>query len=311
MSVLAVLKQFPLFQHLRDEDIVVVASELSRVALGASETVFQATAHGDSMGLLVSGKLAVFVEQSGEPTRVGFIYPQEIFGEMSCIVPGPRGATVVAETDADMFFLSRDGLDRVTVRAPEIGVALRRDILRVLTARLQEVDARIEIAYSAGTMPAFEYDDDSDTVSPEALRSIPLLEGFSEAEIRALITVAPPRFYPPGHVLCRQGATGDSVFIITRGVVDVVLTVAGVEQAVAHLGPGSIAGQMSLVTGEPRTATLVASRRSLILTLAVRDFERLLAAQSPFAVRFQLAVIGAAVDQLRAANLLLARTPAA
>jgi CRP-like cAMP-binding protein len=83
---------------------------------------------------------------------------------------------------------------------------------------------------------------------------------FSEVldgpDLDALALVAWRADYDRGATLMREGESGDSLLVIASGTVDV--TVAGRSQTVATLGPGSVVGEMSLLTGAPRSATVVA-----------------------------------------------------
>src|SRR6185436_12286992 len=58
-----------------------------------------------------------------------------------------------------------------------------------------------------------------------------------------------------GEPIIRQGEPGDSLFIIIRGDVLVSLSASGIDQSVTTLRPGDVFGEMSLLTGEPRSAT--------------------------------------------------------
>ncbi|HEY2744269.1 MAG TPA: mechanosensitive ion channel family protein [Polyangia bacterium] len=64
--------------------------------------------------------------------------------------------------------------------------------------------------------------------------------------------------YGVGEVIMRQGEPGDSLYIIRGGNVSVRLDADGLEKEVAELGEGDFFGEMSLMTGEPRHATVVA-----------------------------------------------------
>jgi CRP-like cAMP-binding protein len=61
-----------------------------------------------------------------------------------------------------------------------------------------------------------------------------------------------------GEVILREGEAGDSLFVLRSGEVNVRIGVDGLEKEVAHLGVGEFFGEMSLMTGEPRRATVVA-----------------------------------------------------
>jgi small-conductance mechanosensitive channel/CRP-like cAMP-binding protein len=80
------------------------------------------------------------------------------------------------------------------------------------------------------------------------------------------------RVFGAGEVIVRQGDTGRSLFVVHRGEVVVRLEPDGRE--VARTQPGGVFGEMSLLTGDPRTATVAASRDSVVLEIdadALRD----------------------------------------
>jgi CRP-like cAMP-binding protein len=83
-------------------------------------------------------------------------------------------------------------------------------------------------------------------------------EVLREAEIEALARRALRREYSHGLELIREDDTGASLFIVVSGHVDVI---AGGQRGkhVARLGPGDVVGEMSLMTGARRSATVIAA----------------------------------------------------
>ena len=64
--------------------------------------------------------------------------------------------------------------------------------------------------------------------------------------------------FGPGEVILRQGDPGDSLYVVRGGTVVVQIGVLGASKEIARLGDGQFFGEMSLMTGESRTATVVA-----------------------------------------------------
>jgi small-conductance mechanosensitive channel/CRP-like cAMP-binding protein len=73
------------------------------------------------------------------------------------------------------------------------------------------------------------------------------------------------RVFGAGEVIVRQGDTGRSLFVVHRGEVVVRLEPDGRE--VARTQPGGVFGEMSLLTGDPRTATVAAARDTVVLEI--------------------------------------------
>lgn len=65
--------------------------------------------------------------------------------------------------------------------------------------------------------------------------------------------------FPPGHVIIRQGDAADAAYIISEGTCEVVKGSGADNLVVRRLGPGEVFGETAVLTGEPRTASVVAA----------------------------------------------------
>jgi len=84
-------------------------------------------------------------------------------------------------------------------------------------------------------------------------------DALNTEEIKFLASQSRPAFFLAGTRLMNQGDFGGSMFVIVKGEVSVNLVDRDArEQSVAALGPGDIVGEMSLFTGDRRTATVSA-----------------------------------------------------
>jgi predicted acylesterase/phospholipase RssA/CRP-like cAMP-binding protein len=105
----------------------------------------------------------------------------------------------------------------------------------------------------------------------------PLFEGLDAAALASISQRMRPRRFAAGAVICRQGEPGDSLFVIRSGLAQVIDDTPGGSRIVARLRRGEVIGEMSLVTGEPRSATVVANVPTEVLELDQRSFTALLA----------------------------------
>jgi CRP-like cAMP-binding protein len=107
----------------------------------------------------------------------------------------------------------------------------------------------------------------------EALASVPLFQGLSARQRRALAKVTSIARHRPDTTLVKQGSPGTTFFVILEGEVEVL---AG-RRSLARLGPGEFFGELSLIDGDPRMASVVSRTPTTSLNLNRRHFTDLLA----------------------------------
>src|SRR3989454_5229883 len=83
--------------------------------------------------------------------------------------------------------------------------------------------------------------------------------------------------FPPAEVIVREGAPGVSMYIIKSGLVEVRKKdpMTGIDFLVAQLSDGAAVGEMSLLTGKPRSATVTTVQPTVVFTLTRADFRNL------------------------------------
>jgi small-conductance mechanosensitive channel/CRP-like cAMP-binding protein len=110
-------------------------------------------------------------------------------------------------------------------------------------------------------------------VPPEALASVALFSTLTDAERIELLKIVRPALYSAGETIVREGQPGQSMFIIMGG--EAAVTLAGTQGEVARLHRGDVFGEMSLLTGEARNATVTAATDCDVLELDASQFRRL------------------------------------
>lgn len=105
---------------------------------GAGELVCQEGDPGDTMAIVVEGTLSVRVNHpDGEVAELGRAGVGELFGELACLDPAPRSATLLALEPTTVFEMSCDALDALRRASPTgastiVGVAIREATRRIL-----------------------------------------------------------------------------------------------------------------------------------------------------------------------------------
>jgi CRP/FNR family transcriptional regulator, cyclic AMP receptor protein len=119
------------------------------------------------------------------------------------------------------------------------------------------------------------------------LATVSLFSACSQSELRELARITTELDAPAGSVLCREGATGGDCFVVVDG--DARVTIGGEE--VCTIGPGGFFGEMALLDGGPRVATVTAASDMRLLVLSRQEFASLLTTV-PSVSRRMLAAIG-------------------
>jgi CRP-like cAMP-binding protein len=104
------------------------------------------------------------------------------------------------------------------------------------------------------------------------LQRVHLFEACSSRQLRAIARIADVQEVPAGEVLARTGEPGDRFFVIVDGSARVDVS----PQNQGRIGPGAFFGEISLLDGEPRSATVIADTAMRLLVIPRRDFVTLL-----------------------------------
>ena len=112
----------------------------------------------------------------------------------------------------------------------------------------------------------------------EFLRPIGLFKALTPQQLTDVAEHVKKRHFASGETIIREGESGEEFFVISDGEVDVVRA----DHEVARLGPGDFFGEVALISGEPRNATVVAEGEVDAYVLGKTDFETALAASRSF-----------------------------
>ena len=113
------------------------------------------------------------------------------------------------------------------------------------------------------------------------IAGVDIFQSLDEGQRRAIAGETTTRTFGDGEVIVRQGDPGDTMYIVCAGRAAVVLEPG--KQVVATLEKGGYFGEMSLLTGDPRSATVMAQGDAVVLEIDAELFRRL-GDESPHAI---------------------------
>jgi len=126
--------------------------------------------------------------------------------------------------------------------------------------------------------------EEAETRLMRALHGIDLFRPLSEDELRQAATNFRQLHYAAGERLIEEGSTGEGFFVIDRGEVEVTKEIGGKRRTLARLMEGQFFGEMALLTGEPRSATVVALTDVDVFTIDKAGFNNVLVKNPAIAV---------------------------
>jgi len=113
----------------------------------------------------------------------------------------------------------------------------------------------------------------------DTLATMPLFRSLDREGVLRLVSRASEQVFTAGHVVIRQGESAQYVFVVVSGLVRVVQSTFEsplVGQVLAEIGYGEVFGELSMLTDQPRTATVIAVEHTRCLVLAPDDFMHVL-----------------------------------
>lgn len=193
---------------------------------------------------------------------------------------------------------------RYHVRAYDEWRRVESEILRLIWYHFRR--AGLEIPFPIRTLhverrpPRAEADDPARRLE-RALRSLDVFRPLTDDERHTAAAACRHLHYSAGERILAEGEPGDSLFLIDHGEVEVSKQLGGVRRTLARLGAGQFFGEMALLTGAARTATVTASSDVDVFTLDKAGFEHVLARNPAMAVDIS-AILAARRDALSEAE---------
>ncbi|MGK7919488.1 MAG: cyclic nucleotide-binding domain-containing protein, partial [Trichodesmium sp.] len=108
----------------------------------------------------------------------------------------------------------------------------------------------------------------------DLLKRVTYFESLTDLKIRQLIEYGYRQLFPKGQIIFKENDVGDSFYIILSGAIEVISEKTG--KYIATLHEGEFFGEMSLLLGSPRTATVKTLEDSILFVIEQHDLQRLL-----------------------------------
>ncbi len=230
------------------------SAHLDVITLPQNDVLFHQGDQGDRMYVVTSGALTVLLtNKDGLERRIDVLDTGESVGEIALLTGQKRSATVRALTDASLISLSKDGLDQLSQKYPELG----KKLLEKMLPRIQRTQLALAVTHLLGPLDA------------QALHDLQRKVNW--------------RHLTAGEVLIHQGEVEDTMYLVVNG--RLAMEVRESEQEPRILGEierGESVGEFAMVSRQPRSATIFAMRDSDVVGISRQVYEELIAAHPGF-----------------------------
>jgi CRP-like cAMP-binding protein len=108
------------------------------------------------------------------------------------------------------------------------------------------------------------------------ITGFPLFQGYTSHGAQMLLECGEVKDYSPGEVVLKEGDSPTFVLLVLAGKMQVFVERQGRDLVLTDAGPGTILGELAVLCGIPRSASVRASERSAVLQWNAKDFRNLL-----------------------------------
>jgi cGMP-dependent protein kinase 2 len=218
-------------------------------AFRAGEVIFERNAIGSSLFGIADGRALVEINPKDKSVTVP-IEQSSIFGEVGLISGRRRGATVRAGTDCILIEVDRISALKLMATVPEA----RNTVNRIT------IERQILQIFGSG-------------LSPQDIAEV--LASSELKEVKA------------GQTVVREGEEGYDIFIVRTGSMTVEKNIGGKDIFLSYIPAGSYFGEMALIDGGRRTATVSAAIKSEVVRLDGNEFRKLLAQNDKLRIKLE------------------------
>jgi cAMP-dependent protein kinase regulator len=184
--------------------------------------------------------------ESGEEAtiRLARLGSGALFGEMALLSRSPRAASVIAVHPSIVLVATKEALDEVASREPEVGTEFADHCRRRMLENL--------------------------------VRTSSILSAVNPGERQSLVDAFVTRTFEQGEKIIQQDQESDGLYLVASGEVAVLHKDGEESTMIAKLGPGEVVGEVALVLRRPATADVIAEHPTVALHLPRERFHDLI-----------------------------------
>lgn len=232
----------PLFSDLTADELAYLSQKVNALQVPAGSTIFREGDSGDSIFIIAHGEVKILSRNpKGEDVEVARLKDGDFFGEFAYFSNSKRQASAAAAADTELLELTRDILTDVTEKHP----------------RVKEVLLRF-----------YKY-----RVADKLMVTSQLFRDLGARDRLEILQKLSYQTFEPGTLIIQEGCAGDYLYLIKSGKADITTWRDDQEMLLATIGEGEFFGEISLITGSPRTASVRARTAMETMRLSKADLD--------------------------------------
>ena len=239
------LQSIPLFSDMGAEELFAVFERLAIRRFPENTLVCEEGDVGRSMYVIAEGWLEVFIKDAdGSPMVLSRLRGGDFFGEFGLLTNGVRNASVQAKTDVEVLEITSKDFDFIEAQYPGIWLILEDYLKRRMM----------------------------DTI----LRKSPVFRALNDTEREQLGKSVKLKKFAMGDVITEEGTPGAEMYFVKSGSLTVMVQKGQDRVVVGELHPGEYFGEVAMLSGRNRTASVHAKTECELFELTRSDAAKVL-----------------------------------
>jgi CRP-like cAMP-binding protein len=238
-------KKIPIFSEIDEAELKEILKIARHIAFPEQATIIKEGTKGDSIYFILSGEVTVYKkDSSGKEIILDSLLDGDFFGEFGFFTGGKRNATVISTSRVELYEFKKQDMEELAQKYPNVSKVL--------------------------------IDFYKKRVLDNIIAMTPVFSGLNYNERADIINRFELLVVEPGKVVIREGEPGDAMYVVKDGLLEVsTVDKNGRDVVLAKLGEGDIFGEVALITGKQRTATVKTLKQSRLMKLNKQDFQEI------------------------------------
>ncbi len=241
-NIKSFVKNIELFSGLSEKEIESICENIYIRKFLPGDIIIRQGEEGDSIFILLQGSVRVYYDDEiGKVVELAYLTQGDFFGEMGFLGNKKRRASVASIDESILLEVSKERIDKLIETYPEI----EKTLLKFYHERILDL----------------------------IIATTPVFSPLEPSVRKELVSKFQLKKFPANSFIIKEGEASDSMFVIKSGSVKVCKEKDGEIQEIAKLESSDFFGEIGLITGQKRTADIIAETDVELMELGKKDID--------------------------------------